>query len=132
MFTANSVMTKDVITVSQNTPVYEAMRVLVENRITGLPVVSDDMSLLGMVSEKDMLKLLYETHIQDAPVAEVMTREVVSFDENDDVIDVCECLIDNHFRRIPILSEGRLAGIISRRDIIKFILKLRKTNNKPK
>ena len=79
-----------------------------------------------------MLKLLYETRIQDASVAEVMTREVVSFDENDDVIDVCECLIDNHFRRVPILSEGRLAGIISRRDIIKFILKLRKTNNKPK
>ena len=43
-------------------------------------------------------------------------------DENEDMIAVCECLVNNHFRRVPILSGRRLAGIISRRDLIKYIM----------
>lgn len=79
-----------------------------------------------MVSEKDMLKLLYNPEAEPSSAAEIMTRKVVSFDENDDLFDVCECLINNNFRRVPIVSKGKLVGVISRRDIIKFILKLRK------
>ena len=130
MFKASSIMTKDVLTVSEGTPIHEAMRILVDNNVTGLPVVSEDMRLVGMISEKDMLNSLYNEHIQDALVKEVMTRDIVTFDENDDLADVCECLIENNFRRVPILSEGKLAGIVSRRDIIKFILKLRRRKEK--
>lgn len=126
MFKAKSAMTETTITVNEDTPVYEAMRLLVQNGITGLPVVSDDMQLLGMVSEKDMLRLLYEERLEKATVSDFMTREVVSFDENADLIDVCECLINNSFRRVPITSGGKIAGIISRADIIKYILTIRK------
>ena len=51
-----------------------------------------------------------------------MTIDVVSFDEDDDVIPICECLVRSHFRRVPILSNGRIVGIISRRDLIKYIV----------
>jgi len=47
---------------------------------------------------------------------------VVSFEQQEDLIAICECLIMNHFRRVPIVAEGKLAGIISRKDIIKYIL----------
>ena len=57
-----------------------------------------------------------------ATVEDFMTKEVISFDQQEDLIAVCECLIKNHFRRIPIVSQGKLTGIISRRDIIKYIL----------
>ena len=129
MFKATETMTRDLITVTEETPVYDAMKILVDSSITGLPVVSSDNHLLGMVSEKDMLSLLYGTGNKYSLVSEVMTREIVSFDENDDLIDICECLIKNHFRRVPILSGSKLVGVISRRDIIKFILSLRKQDS---
>ena len=55
-----------------------------------------------------------------------MIRDSTTFNEEDDLFDIYECLMENSFRRVPILSEGKLRGLISRRDIIKFILKLRK------
>jgi len=128
MFAAQQVMTRNLVTVREDMPIYEAMKILAEQNITGLPVVSADDRVVGIVSEKDMLKLLYGPHIKQGAVSEIMTRDVVCFDENDDLVDICECLIQKHFRRVPILSEGKLVGIISRRDIIKFILELRTKN----
>lgn len=125
MFKAKLIMTRDVCTVHEDTPVYEAMRVLVDKGVTGLPVVDDDMCLLGIVSEKDMLRLLWETREKHGTVGHVMTRETVTFDESTEVSEVCECLIANSFRRVPILADGKLVGIVSRSDIIKFILDLR-------
>jgi len=126
MFKLRDVMTRDPATVRQDTPIYDAMRMLVQQDITGMPVVDDEMRLVGVVSEKDMLRLLYEQHLTNVPVQEFMSHDVVAFDEDDDLIDACECLINNHFRRVPVLSNGKLAGIVSRADIIRYILKLRK------
>ena len=101
------------------------MRLLVEEHVTGLPVVDAEGRLAGIVSEKDMLALLYETCPADASVSQFMSVDVVRFGPNDDLVDVCECLIHNHFRRVPIVEDDRLVGLISRRDIIQFILKVR-------
>ena len=56
-------------------------------------------------------------------VADLMTPNVTCFDENDDLIAVFKGLVENNFRRVPILSQGKLVGIISRTDIIKFLSK---------
>ena len=50
-----------------------------------------------------------------------MTREIISFDENDDLMKVYESLMTSNFRRVTVLSEGKLVGVISRRDMIKFL-----------
>ena len=123
MICAKDVMSKGILTVKKNTGIKDAIRLLVENNITGLPVVSDDMQLLGMVSEKDILRALYDRNIKSRSVADLMTTEVVCFDENDDLVKVFESLMESNFRRVPILSEGELVGIVSRRDIIKFLFK---------
>lgn len=125
MFKVKETMSRDVITVKETTPLNEALNLLLKENITGLPVVSGDMFLIGMVSEKDMLKLLYDSQTENKLVSDVMTREVVSFDEDTDLFDVCECLIKNNFKRVPILSQSKLVGIVSRKDIIKSILKYR-------
>ncbi|MBX7259737.1 MAG: CBS domain-containing protein, partial [Candidatus Hydrogenedentes bacterium] len=125
MFEASSILTRDVVTVREDTPILEAVRVLAENDITGVPVVSDDMTLVGIISEKDVLRLLYEEGAKNAVVRDYMTHNVVSFSEDTPLYDICESLINNGFRRIPILRDGKIAGIISRSDIIKFILKVR-------
>lgn len=125
MFKAKTIMTTDVISVNRQTPIYEAIRTMVDNNITGLPVVNDDLSLAGVVTKKDVLKLLY--NIEDKPdkVEDFMTKGIVSFNQEDSLIDITECLIKNYFRRVLIMAQGKLVGIISRKDIIAYILKLR-------
>ena len=125
MFDVGTVMTKSVITITRDTEIYEAMRIMVENNITGLPVVNDDMTIAGVISEKDVLKLLYNVEDRPGRVEEFMSTDVVCFDEKDSLIDISECFIHNNFRRVPILSDGKVTGIVSRKDVIKYILKLR-------
>ena len=119
---AKHVMTPGLLTVRRNTPVYMAMEIIATGDITGLPVVDDSNKLLGVVSEKDLLKLLYDPDAKPGLVQDYMTRDVVSFDWDDSLFEICHCLINNNFRRVPILEKGRLTGIISRRDIITYIM----------
>ena len=93
--------------------------------MTGLPVVNDDMSIIGIVTEKDVLALLYNIEDRMRKVEDFMTEEVVCFDEDDSLISITECLIESNIRRVPITSQGKLVGVISRKDIISYILKLR-------
>ena len=130
MVKAKDIMKKNVITVKPETSIQEAIRILVDNRITGLPVVNDDMTLAGIVSEKDVLRFLANLDLlmllddikkSDATVADFMTKDVVSFQRDDTISDVCDCLIKKNFRRVPILSDGEVVGIISRRDLVQYI-----------
>jgi CBS domain-containing protein len=118
---ARHVMTCGLLTVSRHTPIYRAMELIAAGDITGLPVVDDSMKMVGIVSEKDLINLLCDPEAKAGLVQDCMTREVVSFDWDDSLFEVCHCLINNNFRRIPILEKGKLTGIISRRDIIIYI-----------
>jgi CBS domain-containing protein len=122
VFSIKDVMTTELTVVKKETPVYEVLRILVDKNITGLPVVNEDMTLVGIITEKDVLRLLCDDQQEPGNVEDYMSTEVVGFDEGDDLIAVCECLVKGRFRRVPILSRGKLVGIISRRDIIKYIL----------
>ena len=59
MFKAKNIMTKEVISVKKDTPIYEAVELLAKNEVTGIPVVKDDMTLVGILTEKDVLRLFY-------------------------------------------------------------------------
>ncbi len=128
MLEAKTVMTTDLLTVNRHTGIYDAIKILVENNITGLPVVNDDMTLVGVITEKDVLKLLYNIEDRPGRVEDFMTTDIVSFDAEDSLVDVCEAFIKSHFRRVPIVSKGKLVGIISRKDIISHIVELRQKN----
>lgn len=120
---AKNIMKRGLITVNRETPIFKAMELLAENNITGLPVVDSQMNLEGIVSEKDILRLVYDPNSRPGKVEDIMTDSVVSFDKNDSLFDICDCLINNHFRRVTILDNGKLVGLVSRADIIVSILK---------
>jgi CBS domain-containing protein len=120
---AKDVMKCGLLTVRMSTPIYEAMEILATRDITGLPVVDDCMNLLGVISEKDMLKLLYDPNAKPGLVQDYMTKDVVGFEQGTALCDICDCLISNNFRRVPILDNGKLVGIISRTDIMAYIMK---------
>ena len=124
MLKAKDLMTKNVISVKKDTPVVEAVKLLAEHDVTGVPVVEDDMTLVGILSEKDLLRLFYcSENITDDTVKDFMTQPAIHFDENESFDEVCKCLLNHFFRRVPVTSNGKVVGIISRPDIIDYILK---------
>jgi CBS domain-containing protein len=130
MLKAKHVMTKNVVSVKKDTPIYKSLELMVKHEITGIPVAEDDMSLVGIISEKDVLQLFHtDKDPKGKTVNDFMTEPAIHFDENENLSDVCNFLAKNIFRRVPITSKGKLVGIISRGDIIAHIVKMRKTTS---
>ena len=128
MLTAGDFMTNDVVSVNKETPIYEALELLRKNDITGMPVIDDDRILVGIITEKDVLKLFFtDGDYQDKTVESFMTRPAVSFGVGESLDSVCDFLMVKSFRRVPVVSvKGELVGIISRPDIIDNIIMQRR------
>jgi CBS domain-containing protein len=116
---ARDAMTHGLLTVRRDTPLCEAVDILCVQHVTGLPVVDEGMHLQGMITEKDVLRCIHDVDAQDSTVQDHMTEQVVAFDQDAPLSDVCECLIRNNFRRVPILSQDRLVGVLARADVIR-------------
>ncbi|HUU19516.1 MAG TPA: CBS domain-containing protein [Sedimentisphaerales bacterium] len=126
MLRARDIMSRNVISVQKDVPILEAVKLLVENNISGLPVVEDDMTLTGILSEKDIVDLFYDSEqAENKTVEDYMTYPAVHFEDNNALLNICDFLVKNIFRRVPITSNGKLVGIISIPDILNTVLKLR-------
>jgi CBS domain-containing protein len=125
MLEAKDIMTMNVVCIKKNIPVVDAIRLMSKNNITGIPVVEDDMTLVGILSEQDVLRLFhtYEDE-KNRTVNDFMTQPAIHFEEEERLLDVCYCLRDNSIRRVPVTSDGKVVGVISRSDILKCILQL--------
>jgi len=130
MTKAKDVMTEKVVCVKEDTPIYQALELLEKHNISGIPVVEDDMTLVAIISERDVLGLFHSSEdVEGGTVGDYMTRPAVHFETEESLSDICECLADNYFRRVPVTSRGKLVGIVSRRDIIKCILQTRQQSS---
>ena len=108
-------MTARVVTVTPDTPVPAIAKLLRDNRISGVPVTDASGAVIGLVSEYDLLAREGET------AAEVMTGPVITVSEDTDVDDVRHLLIERGIRRVPVISGQRLAGIVSRGDVVALL-----------
>lgn len=127
MVKARDIMTTDVVWVKRQTPIYEAINLLRKNDITGMPVVQDDMTLVGVITEKDVIRLFYaDENEKNKTVAFFMTRPAVSYQEDESLQSICDFMMINYFRRVPVVStEGKVVGIVSRPDVLNHVLQLR-------
>jgi len=123
MLKAKDIMTRSAVNVKEDTPIYEAVKLLVEYDISNMPVVEGDMTLIGILSGKDLVTLYYgnEEDIKKT-VADFMVQPPIYFDENDSLKDVCDFLTKNIFTRVPITSGKKLVGVISIKDILESII----------
>ena len=128
MLRAKDIMTEDIISVRKDTPVYEAVELMAKHGISGMPVVEDDMTLVGILTEKDVLRLFYADEAEkNKTVEDFMTRPAVHYNENDSLRTICDFMMINYFRRVPVTSKGgKVVGIISRPDVIEHILQLKR------
>jgi len=98
-----------------------AVKTLAEKRIGAIVVTGAEARVVGIISERDIVRALSQ-HGADAlsrPVAEVMTRNVVTCSESDTIANLMERMTEGKFRHIPVVEQGRLAGIVSIGDIVK-------------
>ena len=125
MLKAKDIMTKDVVVVWPETSVEEALELMLAHMISGIPVVNKDMTLIGIITEKDLLGLFYgPQQVKGKTVEEFMTQPAVHFDENEDFEGICKCLVDVTFRRVPVTKDEKVVGIVSRPDVLKYVLSL--------
>lgn len=126
MLKVKDIMTENVISVKRNTPIFQAIEILADNDITGIPVVEEDMTVVGILSEKDVLGVLYAPQENEGKVVnDFMTQPAICFEKDEGVMDVCDCLRESFFRRVLVTARGKLVGILTRKDIIKCILQTR-------
>lgn len=110
---------RDVITITPDRSVLQAVELLVEHNIGGVVVVEEG-ALVGILTERDVLRLTARTPgaLDALTVAETMTRELVTGLADDDMLDVMGLMTRRRIRHLPILDEGRLAGIVSIGDLV--------------
>lgn len=96
----------------------QAMTMIVEHHITGIPIVSPGMELLGIITEKDILHAIKNSNVTTTKVEDCMTPGVITFDPKSNLGEICECLLRHDFHRVPIVRQNILVGIISRTDIL--------------
>ncbi|BCW98023.1 MAG: CBS domain-containing protein [Armatimonadota bacterium] len=145
--TAADVMTREVITVSADATLREVAEILTQAGISGAPVVDADGRLVGIISESDLLneekrrEALPRTALYGAvPVSEeklmraykggmslkawdLMTRDVITADEDTPADEVCDLMITNRVNRIPVVRDGKPVGIITRSDLLLGMLR---------
>jgi CBS domain-containing protein len=107
------VMTSNVITVKENQTRQQAARLLAQHHISGLPVVNDDNILVGVVSEYDVIGKEGKT------VGDIMSRGVISIGADTDLEEASHILVHKRIRRLPVVEQGKVIGILSRSDVVK-------------
>jgi CBS domain-containing protein len=122
-------MSASVVTFSPDEDVLEAIHTLVERRISGSPVVDGAGNIVGMLSEKDCMKVALEAGYNEGmggKVADYMTKNVETIDADSSIMEVAKAFIDQPYKRFPVVDEEeRLVGQISRADVLRAIEKIR-------
>ena len=129
--TARDVMTRSVVTIRPDATVLEAVRVLVSRNISGVPVADATGKLLGVLSEHDCLRVLgsgaYDgEHVHlTQEVSDLMTVECRTVTPDKDLYSIASLFLDERIRRVPVLEDGKIVGLVSRRDVLLGIAQMR-------
>ncbi|HHC79516.1 MAG TPA: CBS domain-containing protein [Flavobacteriia bacterium] len=126
-------MTTKLITFKPDQPVAEVMEVLINNKISGGPVVNDKNELLGIISEGDCIKHISESRYYNMPIStdnveKHMVKNVETINGDLDIFEAAKQFLHSKRRRFPIVENGKLVGQISQKDILIAALE-QKGNN---
>lgn len=121
---AADIMTSPVIAAKRDTLLIEAIRLLLRWNVSGLPVVDENDKLVGIITEYDVLKFSFSGYANDTTVDKAMTTKVVSFPKDADIETLISCFASTRVRRVPIVENDKVVGLVSRRDILRELEKV--------
>ena len=121
MLTAEQIMTPNVVTIGPEASIHDAITLLLDKRISGLPIVDREGALVGILTEYALLAMAYDKDVTCQAVAQHMTRDVISVDAGVQVNRVADQFIVHRVRRLPVTKNGRLVGLISRVDVLRAL-----------
>jgi CBS domain-containing protein len=118
------VQAKDLVTFSPDQTIQEVIDIIIEKRISGAPVLDTQRKLVGIISEKDCLRIIVDQAYHNLPiepkkVSDYMTVNVKTLSSESDVVEAANEFLNTPIRRLPIIEKGVLIGQVSRRDILK-------------
>jgi len=112
-------MATDVLTVSPGTTLADAARRMIA-RETGAAVVLEDGGLVGVISERDLMRAIPDACSPETPVSERMSRHVMTAAPETSVPEAMAIMIEGRFRHLPVVAGGRVLGIVSMRDLMSW------------
>ena len=117
--TAKDIMTSTVITAKEDMFVTDVMKLLLRWHISGVPVVDNDGMLMGIVTEHDVMNFAISGDAASTRASEVMTKKVETYTPDALVVEIVNHFAAHQIRRVPVVEDGKVVGIISRRDIVR-------------
>lgn len=125
MLKAKDVMTTPVVSVDPDDSIEKTIRLMLDHRVSGLPVIDRSGHLVGIISEYDLLDLAWDSDRADSEVYQYMTCPVHTVEEQDDLGCVAERFRLFGIRRLPVMRGDRVVGIVSRHDLLAHLTKTR-------
>ena len=117
-------MARYLVTVEPETEILRAVHTLVKNDVAGVPVVDSDGRLIGLLTEKDCMRVVLNATYHSeygGVVADYMSTDVEVMNPNDSIVDAAKRFLEKRYHRYPVLENGKLVGQISRRDIMRAL-----------
>ncbi len=119
---ASDVMVKDVITVTESTPLKDVTRMFAEKKITGAPVVNDKGELVGVISETDVIRKTTSIGAwSPSTVGQIMTKPAVTVAPDETLQRVCEMMYNRRIHRVVVAEGTQIKGILTTMDILRAI-----------
>ena len=123
MPSVKDLMTKNVITIDLNKTVFDAAVLMSEKEIACL-VVIDDKTPIGIVTERDFVRRVVSKKLQlDAKISEIMSKPLITVDPDSSIRDAARLMINNKIRRLPVVKENKLVGILVASDFARQLSK---------
>ena len=113
------IMTTEVVSAYTSAKISDAIDIMVKHKVGGLPVVDEENRVWAIVTERDIITI-FSGMISGAKVADLMSKKVVAATPKTSILEAEKRMIKNGFRRLPIISEGKLVGIVTVMDILRF------------
>jgi CBS domain-containing protein len=123
MYQVKDAMSHNVVSIRPEATVDAAIRVLLDNGVSGAPVIDDSGKLCGVISQFQLLEVLYDPQVRNCRVAEMMTRNVLTVEDTTLLGVAASQFVVHRIRRLPVVQGGRVIGILSRSDLLRYFIK---------